>query len=154
MSGTIARAELDSTTRGAPSLATRSNDRSGMAGGHPAPATHRFGAMYYNTSNADQGDVGSKLPRRDTGVVWKTGSSVEVSWSIEANRTYTATTAPPYTAIAASGASVHSLPSLLRSVVRAVLYRLGRRRRWIFLPVVQGWWGSGRSLLPEERPPL
>ena len=60
-------------------------DSCGMAGGHPAPATHRFGAMYYNTSLAKQGDVGSKLPRRDTGVVWRRASSVQVSWSIEAN---------------------------------------------------------------------
>ena len=34
---------------------------------------------------AKQGDLGSTLPKASTGVVWKAGSTVEVSWAIEAN---------------------------------------------------------------------
>jgi len=59
-------------------------DSCGMAGGTP----HRgdYGAQYFDTRFARQGDLGSKvLKPRKTGVVWTAGSTVEVSWAIEAN---------------------------------------------------------------------
>lgn len=44
------------------------------------------GGIYVNTSHAKLGDYGSKvLPKRPTGVSWKAGEIVEVSWTIEAN---------------------------------------------------------------------
>eukprot|EP01050_Picozoa_sp_SAG11_P012786 SAG11_NODE_1445_length_4891_cov_8.267738_1_plen_78_part_00 len=55
-----------------------------MAGGGP----HRggFGAQYFNTTHGSQGQKGSEvLKPRPTGVNWKAGSTVEVSWAIEAN---------------------------------------------------------------------
>jgi len=59
-------------------------DSCGMAGG--TPYRGGYGAQYFNTSFARQGDRGSKvLKPRPTGVRWKAGSTVEVSWAIEAN---------------------------------------------------------------------
>jgi hypothetical protein len=61
-------------------------DGCGMAGGKPPPRGTRFGAEYFNTTLSKQGDLGSKsLPKSHTGVVWRAGSTVEVSWAIEAN---------------------------------------------------------------------
>jgi len=60
-------------------------DSCGMAGGHKPP-NGGFGGIYVNTTNAKLGDIGTKvLPKYDTGVVWKAGETVEVSWTIEAN---------------------------------------------------------------------
>jgi len=59
-------------------------DSCGMAGG--TPERGGYGAQYFNTSFARQGDRGSKvLKPRPTGVVWEAGSTVEVSWAIDAN---------------------------------------------------------------------
>lgn len=59
-------------------------DACGMAGGTPTWGHH--GAQYRTTPHAKQGDPGSKtLPENDSGTVWKTGSKVNVSWSITAN---------------------------------------------------------------------
>ena len=61
-------------------------DSCGVAGGKPPPAGG-FGAQYYNTSHASQGDHGTKvLKPAPSGVVWTAGDTVEVSWAIEANR--------------------------------------------------------------------
>ena len=55
-------------------------DSCGVAGGKPPPRGG-YGAQYYNTTFASQGDHGSKvLKPRPTGVTWKAGSAVEVSW--------------------------------------------------------------------------
>ena len=112
-------------------------DACGMAGGHPAPATHRFGAMYYNTSLAKQGDVGSKLPRRNTGVVWRRASSVQVSWSIEANH--------------GGGYQVCAPP---RPPFPSLPYRKAKKAPGCPVPAVQGRLESGRGLLPAARPAL
>lgn len=42
------------------------------------------GASYTDTENAKHGDLGSKLPPLDTGVVWKAGSGAEVAWNLKA----------------------------------------------------------------------
>jgi hypothetical protein len=56
-----------------------------MAGGHKPP-NGGFGGIYVNTTHAKLGDSGTKvLPKRPTGVTWKAGDVVEVSWTIEAN---------------------------------------------------------------------
>ena len=61
-------------------------DSCGVAGGRPAPRGG-FGAQYFNNSNNKQGDHGSKtLQKSPHGVEWRAGSTVEVSWAIEANR--------------------------------------------------------------------
>ena len=55
-----------------------------MAGG--TPNRGEYGAQYFATKFAKQGDLGSKvLKPRPTGVVWTAGETVEVSWAIEAN---------------------------------------------------------------------
>ena len=65
-------------------------DSCGMAGGHPPPAVggHAgFGGVYINTTHAHLGMVGSALkpaPTR-TPTVWRAGSTVEVTWAVEAN---------------------------------------------------------------------
>jgi len=42
--------------------------------------------VYVNTTHAKLGDYGSKvLPKQPSGVVWRAGTAVEVSWTIEAN---------------------------------------------------------------------
>lgn len=56
-----------------------------MAGGHHPP-NGGFGGIYVNTTHAKLGDRGSEvLPPAPSGTVWKAGSVVEVSWTIEAN---------------------------------------------------------------------
>ena len=51
----------------------------GMAGG--GPSRGGFGAQYFNTSYASQGQKGSEvLKPRPTGVRWQAGATVEVSW--------------------------------------------------------------------------
>jgi hypothetical protein len=59
----------------------------GMAGGGPAYVDRGRGgeAEYTNTSIAQQGDLGSVLPRAPTGTVWKRGGTIETGWSIRAN---------------------------------------------------------------------
>merc|ERR1712216_299079 len=58
-------------------------DSCGRAGGGP----HVTGGegVYTTTKFAKVGDFGSKLPKLSSGVVWKTGSTVETKWSIRAN---------------------------------------------------------------------
>eukprot|EP01047_Picozoa_sp_COSAG01_P003932 COSAG01_NODE_123_length_25210_cov_348.799434_17_plen_180_part_00 len=59
-------------------------DVCGVAGGH-RPPNGAFGGSFVNTSHAKLGDAGSKvLPPMPSGTVWKAGSNVEVSWTIEA----------------------------------------------------------------------
>jgi len=41
--------------------------------------------VYTTTKYAKVGDMGSQLPKLDSGVVWKAGSTVETKWSIRAN---------------------------------------------------------------------
>ena len=65
-------------------------DSCGMAGGHPPPAVggHAgFGGVYINTSGAHLGMVGSALKPAPTSTptVWRVGSTVEVTWAVEAN---------------------------------------------------------------------
>jgi hypothetical protein len=61
-------------------------DSCGVAGGKPPPAGG-YGAQYYNTTHASQGDHGSQvLKPAPSGIVWTAGDTVEVSWAIEANR--------------------------------------------------------------------
>jgi len=60
-------------------------DPCGVAGGHKYP-NGPFGGVYYNTTHASLGDYGSAvLPVTPSGTVWKAGSTVPVSWTIEAN---------------------------------------------------------------------
>lgn len=60
-------------------------DACGVAGGHQPP-DGGFGGIYVNTTHAKLGDKGTEvLPPMPSGVVWKSGSVVEVSWVIEAN---------------------------------------------------------------------
>lgn len=60
-------------------------DSCGMAGGHKPP-DGGFGGIYVNTTHASLGDKGSEvLPPMNTNTIWKTGSVVEVAWTIEAN---------------------------------------------------------------------
>jgi len=58
-------------------------DACGRASGGP----HVTGGegVYTTTKFAKVGDLGSKLPKLDSGVVWKAGSTVETKWSIRAN---------------------------------------------------------------------
>lgn len=58
-------------------------DPCGMAGGSP---TAQFNAGEYNTTiYAKQGDLGTNLPRRPSGTVWKRGSVVAARWQQSAN---------------------------------------------------------------------
>lgn len=60
-------------------------DSCGMAGGRTQPGG--YGAVYTNTTNARQGDLGSKtLKPRPTGIAWQPGSIVQVAWAIQANQ--------------------------------------------------------------------
>ena len=60
-------------------------DACGVAGGH-RPPDGAFGGIYVNTTHAKLGDLGSEvLPAMPSGTTWKAGSTVEVSWTIEAN---------------------------------------------------------------------
>ena len=59
-------------------------DSCGVAGGKQGLGG--FGAQYYNTKNAKQGDKGSEvLPKQPSGTTWHAGETVEVSWTIMAN---------------------------------------------------------------------
>lgn len=55
----------------------------GMAGGGPTWQPTQL--SYVDTHFGKQGHLGHLLPRSDTGVVWNSGSVVEVKWSIRAN---------------------------------------------------------------------
>jgi hypothetical protein len=60
-------------------------DGCGTAGGVlPGQGQGGAGASYTDTKFVTHGDLGSKLPPLDTGVVWKAGESVEVSWNLKA----------------------------------------------------------------------
>ena len=50
----------------------------------PGQGQGSAGASYTDTENAKHGDLGSKLPPLDTGVVWKAGAGVEVAWNLKA----------------------------------------------------------------------
>ena len=59
-----------------------------MAGG--APVWRHTALSFYDTENAKQGDLGSKvLPPNPTGVVWTGGATVETKWSVRANHVST-----------------------------------------------------------------
>jgi hypothetical protein len=59
-------------------------DPCGVAGGHKPP-NGLFGGIYVNTTHASLGDLGSHvLKPLPSGVSWKAGSAVEVTWTIEA----------------------------------------------------------------------
>jgi hypothetical protein len=58
-------------------------DACGRAGGGPHPTGGH--GEYIDTVNAQFGDLGSKLPKLDSGAVWKVGSTVETIWSVRAN---------------------------------------------------------------------
>jgi len=61
-------------------------DPCGMAGGGVYRGWNGAGVQYKNTTHAIQGELGSVvLPVRDTGVVWKAGEVVEVSWTMRTN---------------------------------------------------------------------
>lgn len=61
-------------------------DACGTAGGrNPGQGDGGFGASYQNTTNARVGDFGSALPTAPSGVTWKAGTDVEVSWTLQAN---------------------------------------------------------------------
>jgi len=61
-------------------------DSCGTAGGRiPSQGNGGFGAQYQNTTHAKVGDLGSKLPHTPSGTTWETGSTVEVSWTLQAN---------------------------------------------------------------------
>lgn len=62
-------------------------DPCGVAGGfdHYMPDHRLYGIHYTNTTHARHGDRGSRLARRETGVVWTAGNVVEVSWTLNAN---------------------------------------------------------------------
>ena len=60
-------------------------DSCGVAGGvyqwqGPAAA----GGDYQPTDNAVRGDLGSMLPKRESGTVWTAGEEVEVAWTHKA----------------------------------------------------------------------
>ena len=58
-------------------------DACGRAGGGPHPTGGH--GEYIDTANAKFGDMGSKLPRLNSGAVWKAGSTVEALWNVRAN---------------------------------------------------------------------
>ena len=59
-------------------------DPCGMAGG--TPNAGGYGAVYKTTPHAKQGDLGSHtLPPLATETIWRAGSEVDVSWTIQAN---------------------------------------------------------------------
>lgn len=58
-------------------------DACGRAGGGPHPTGGH--GEYINTPFAEFGDMGSKLPKLDSGAVWKVGSTVETMWNVRAN---------------------------------------------------------------------
>ncbi len=59
-------------------------DPCGMAGGGPKWVSTQL--SFIDTKHNKQGDLGSKvLPRSPTGVVWRSGDTVEAKWSIRAN---------------------------------------------------------------------
>eukprot|EP01046_Picozoa_sp_COSAG06_P028188 COSAG06_NODE_2527_length_6720_cov_2.669687_3_plen_84_part_00 len=65
----------------------------------PGQGQGSAGASYTDTENAKHGDLGSKLPPLDTGVVWKAGAGVEVAWNLKAwhGGGYTCLLRPRYT---------------------------------------------------------
>jgi len=62
-------------------------DACGMAGGSPVPVSNpAVGVRYKNTTNAKQGDRGTKvLPEAPTEVTWTVGELAEVSWAVRTN---------------------------------------------------------------------
>ena len=61
-------------------------DSCGSAGGrHPGQGTGGAGAQFQNTSLAQAGDVGSRLPPSPSPPVWQRGQSHEVGWTVMAN---------------------------------------------------------------------
>jgi hypothetical protein len=58
-------------------------DACGRAGGGPVPTAGH--GEYIDTAFAKFGDLGSKLPKLDSGVVWKVGATVETIWNVRAN---------------------------------------------------------------------
>lgn len=61
-------------------------DACGIAGGRlPGQGDGGFGASYLNTTHAKVGDRGSALPAAPSGMVWEAGTTVEVTWTLQAN---------------------------------------------------------------------
>ena len=61
-------------------------DACGSAGGrHPWQSAGTYGTYFDNTSHIKLGDLGSQLPPLPSGVVWRSGSHVEVAWAAFAN---------------------------------------------------------------------
>merc|ERR1719361_357343 len=62
-------------------------DSCGSAGGRlPGQGTGGFGAQYFNTTNAKEGDLGSTtLPQGPPTAIWKRGSLQTVAWTLQAN---------------------------------------------------------------------
>lgn len=61
-------------------------DTCGTAGGRiPGQGKGGYGAQYQNTTHAKDGDLGSRLPHMPSGVTWRAGDEVEVSWTLQAN---------------------------------------------------------------------
>ena len=61
-------------------------DACGQAGGKYAQTPIGGDSVFYNTSLARMGDLGSRvLPRGEPQAVWKAGSAVEVMWGMRFN---------------------------------------------------------------------
>lgn len=61
-------------------------DACGKAGGQNSFLPYGGATYYIPTAHAKVGDLGSQvLPRRPSGVVWQRGSTVQTSWTINAN---------------------------------------------------------------------
>merc|ERR1719289_709974 len=60
-------------------------DACGLAGGTPWAGNVAEWGEYVNTTFATHGDRGSHLPEVPNGVVWRPGTTVEVTWQITAN---------------------------------------------------------------------
>ena len=61
-------------------------DACGSAGGrHPGQGIGGAGAQFQNSSVAQQGDMGSRLPPMPSQATWKRGELAEVGWTVMAN---------------------------------------------------------------------
>ena len=61
-------------------------DACGAAGGRfPGQGIGAGGAQFQNSSVAQQGDIGSKLPPMPPQATWKRGASAEVAWNVAAH---------------------------------------------------------------------
>jgi hypothetical protein len=87
---------------------------------------------FYDTENAKQGDLGSKvLPRNPTGVVWKAGETVEAKW-----------------------VSSFALPPGGTALILRGAERPRQSRWWISIPDLPAVGGAVRGVLPEAPTPF